>query len=109
MVKKNIVDVVNYLSEHTWKKTAEHFGISEMTISRYLKKHNMTNTINVDSLITQLKRAFNKLIRKSLFDMTATELKTIYFFLTNKALSMNKDQYILKIKKIVGVIKWKKI
>lgn len=109
MTKINVVDVVNYLGNNTWKKTAKHFKISEMTISRYVKKHAMANIINKDSLIKQLKHSFNKLIKKSLYDMSATELKTIYFFLTGKSLSMLKDQYIIKIKKIVGVVKWKKI
>lgn len=109
MKVKQIEKVVNYLQNHTWKETAENFKISEMTISRYLKKFNQVNIIDVDKMIIMLKTGFNKLIKKSLFDMKANELKTIWSLLTGKSVSLRKEQYITKIKHLVGKIRWKKM
>lgn len=98
-----IEKVVNYLKNHTWKETANYFKISEMTISRYLKKFNEVNIINEDVMINLLKKNFNRLLRKSLYNMKANELRVIYFFLSNKSISLKKGQYITKIRKIAGV------
>lgn len=108
MKVEKIEKVVKYLETNTWKKTAEHFNISQMTISRYIKKFNEVNIINNDSLINGLKRGFNKLIKKSLYDMKASELRIVFHLLTNKNISLTKEQYILKIKRLVGTIKWQK-
>ena len=106
---EKIEKVVNYLGNHTWKKTAEHFKISEMTISRYVKKFNQVNIINIDKLINELKHGFNKLIKKNLFDMKASELRIVYHLLTQKNISLRKEQYIVKIKNLIGKIRWKTI
>lgn len=101
--------IVNYLESHTWKQTALKYKISEMTISRALKKFRQVNTIKNDVLINMLKNKFNKLIRRDIFDMKASELRVLYYLLTDKNVSLRKDQYIPKIMKITGVEKWKKI
>ena len=106
MTKTKIEDVVNYLENHTWKQTAQRFYISEMTISRYLKKFKMRNTINNDNYIKLLKRGFNKLLKKRLDEMKAAELKLVYFLITNKSVSLRKEQYITKLTKIIGVNKF---
>jgi arginine repressor len=104
-----IEKVVKYLESHTWRKTAEFFKISEMTISRYLKKFNQVNVINNDKLINELKHGFNKLIRKDLFNMKASELRIVYHLLTQKNVSLRKEQYIVKIKNLIGKIRWTKL
>ncbi len=106
---EKIEKVVKYLENHTWKKTAEFFKISEMTISRYIKKFNQVNIINNDKFINELKRGFNKLIKKDLFNMKASELRIVYHLLTQKNISLRKEQYIIKIKNLVDKIRWKKI
>ena len=106
-MKKDPRKVADYLLDHTWKQTATHFQISEMTISRYLKHLELSDIIKSNVYINKLKRGFNKLLRKKLYDMSATELKVIYALLTGKYTSMTKDRYILRIKKIVGVNNWK--
>lgn len=106
---KQIEKVVNYLENHTWKETATHFKISEMTISRYIKKHRLTNIIKDDKYINLLKSGFNKLLRKKLLDMKTSELRLVYYLLTDKSVSLRKEQYISKIMKITGTEKWKTI
>jgi len=103
MPKKNIASVVKYLSEHTWSATAKHFNISEMTISRYLKRFNQTNIINDEQYTKLLKAGFNRILKKKLFDMKAVELRVVYYLLTGVSKSLKRDQYIIKIKNIAGV------
>lgn len=109
MTKKNIEHVVNYLENHTWKETAERFKISEMTISRYIKRFNQVDIINNEHYINLLKKGFNRLLRKKIYDMKAVELKLVWYLLSNKSQSCSKDQYIIKIKKMAGLVKWQKI
>lgn len=100
---KKIENVINYLKNHTWKETAEHFKISEMTITRYIKRYELTNRINNTNYIMILKRGFNKLIKQDIYDMKANELRIIYYLLTNKSISMSKMSYIKKIINLTGV------
>lgn len=95
--------IVNYLQNHTWKQTAEHFNISEMTISRKIKRLKIVNTINDINYINLLKKGFNKLLKKRLDTMKASELRLVFFLLSNKSISMKKVQYIKRITKITGV------
>lgn len=103
MKVNKIENVVRYLDNHTWKETAKHFKISEMTVSRYAKKFRQVDVINDIALINMLKKGFNKLLRKSLYDMKTAELRVLYFLLTDKNVSLKKDQYILKIRRLTGV------
>ena len=103
MIPNKIEKVVLFLDDHTWKETAKKFKISEMTISRYIKKFNQVNIINDVNLINLLKKGFNTLLRKSLLDMSTAELKVLHFLLTRKNVSMKKKSYILKIKNLAGV------
>lgn len=103
MKVNKIEQVVRYLDNHTWRQTSEHFKISEMTVSRYVKKFKQVDIINDVALINMLKKGFNKLLRKSLFDMKTAELRVLYFLLTSKNVSLKKDQYVLKIRRLAGV------
>ena len=108
MNKIQTSEIVKYLKNHTWRETAEHFKISEMTISRKLKRTKLIDVIDDVNYINLLKRGFNKLLKKRLHDMKASELRLVYYLLTNQSVSMNKVQYIKRIAKIVGVKKYVK-
>lgn len=97
--------IVRYLQFHTWSETAEHFKISEMTISRKLKRLKLINVIDNANYINLLKKGFNKIIRKELKNMKASELRLIFFILTGRSISLKKVQYIKHIAKIAGVKK----
>lgn len=103
MTKKKIVQVVNFLDKHTWKETAKHYKISEMTISRYVKRFNQINIINSETYTNLLKKGFINLLKKSIYDMSAVELKMILYLISGKSISCTKDQYISKIKKYTGI------
>lgn len=103
MKKVSTEKIVSYLQNHTWKETAEHFNISEMTISRKIKRSKLIDIIDKDKYTILLKRGFNKILKKKLNTMKATELRLIFFLLSGTAISMKKTQYIKRIGKIVGV------
>ena len=65
MKKISTDEIVKYLQSHTWSATAEHFEISEMTISRKLKRLKLVNVIDNTEYINLLKKGFNKLLKKN--------------------------------------------
>ena len=105
MVKiEKINEVMEYLVDHTWSETADKFKISEMTISRWKKLYENGNLIDKKDFTNKIKKGINRILKKDIIEMNATELKLIYGILTGKFTSMRKDQYILRIRKNIKKI-----
>lgn len=100
--------IVSFLKTHTWRDTAEHFKISEMTISRRLKRLKIIDVIDDTIYTNLLKRGFNRILKEPLGNMKAGELRLVYFLLTGKSISLKKTQYIKHIAKITGVNRYGK-
>ena len=99
MTIKNRQEIIEYEKTHTWKKTAKHFDISEMSISRILKQNSLEKDLALLKSTNKIIGEFKKLLKIPLTNMSATQLRMIFFILSGKNVSFTKNQYISKIRR----------